>query len=104
MHNVTPQGGFTEIEHSTVDRMEALLRRYPAIDAAEQEELLRFMQKGRIMDKGVLSSRDGMGEKLRAFEAEHASALGLGPLHWVMIGIGVLAFVAICWLIADIGA
>lgn len=103
MHNVTPQSGFTEIDHAAVDRMEALLRRYPAIDPAEQEELLRFVRKGRIIDKGVLSSRDGIGDKLRAFEADHARALGPSPLHWAMIITGVLMVVAICWFIADIG-
>lgn len=104
MDNVKRQSGFTEIDHEVVDRMEALLRRYPAIDATEREALLRFLREGRIIDKGMLSSREGMGDKLRAFETEHAGALGLSPAaNAAMFIIGVLLLAAICWFLADIG-
>ncbi len=63
-----------------------------------------FLRRGRIIDKGMLSSREGMQDRLRQFEAEHSRALGLGPVHYVLIALAIAAFVYGCTLLAGIGA
>jgi hypothetical protein len=60
------------------DRIEALLLRYPEIDQAEEEEILRFLKKGSHLDVGLLCARDRVKPKVEAFRRAHAKRFALG--------------------------
>lgn len=60
------------------DRIEALLLRYPEIDAAEEGEILLFLKKGSHLDVGLLCARDEVKPKVEAFRQAHAKSFALG--------------------------
>jgi hypothetical protein len=88
----------------TRDRAASLLTRYPALSRDESKEVLRFLKSARHLDVGLLSSDDAVRPRLDAFLEDHKKHLGVTALEagWV-IGL-ILAFLAVCWMLWEIGA
>jgi hypothetical protein len=81
------------------ERVTDLLGRYPGLSESEVREVLTFLKTGRHLDVGLLTSNDRIRPKLDQFMDDHKShfrvKLGEGAL---LVG-GIIAFLAIAWLV-----
>ena len=86
------------------ERAEQLLRNYPDADAAEIDEIARFLGKGPFLEVHRLTSGEELAVKVAAFKAAHPShfALSLKEYAWVvLVVLGPL--LVFCWLAWDSG-
>ncbi|MFN3727728.1 MAG: hypothetical protein ACK4SZ_15655 [Allosphingosinicella sp.] len=67
-------------QQSSVQRIEQLLRRYPAIDAPQATELISLIKKAPLREMALMSGRDVVGPNLAAFQREHARQFRPGLL------------------------
>ena len=86
------------------ERAEQLLHNYPDVDAAEIDEIARFLRKGPFLEVHRLTSSEELAVKVAAFKAAHPSrfALSVKDTLWVvLIVLGPL--LTFCWLAWDSG-
>jgi len=88
------------LEHdpARVERMADLFRLYPDIGDAEKAELLLFLRRGRQIEIGMVSARDGIAERLSRFRHDHGEHFRLRPyqiLGFILLVVGPLT--ALAW-------
>lgn len=54
-----------------IDEMEALLRRYPLLDAKETQRCVDYIATAPIAERGALSARPGMADKMAQLRRDH---------------------------------
>ncbi|WP_129794235.1 hypothetical protein [Sphingosinicella sp. CPCC 101087] len=94
---ITTDTAGLEFDEARVEQMAGLLRRYPSLDEADKATLLHFLRKGRQIEIGMVSARDGVAERLAAFRMDHREHFRLGLtqiLGFVALIIGPLAVLA----------
>ena len=90
-------------EGSRRARVGELLRSYPAIDAGETAEILRFLKKGPPLEAALLTTDDQLRDKLRQFRKDHSRHFALGLREYLIVAILVLALAAGLALLWDSG-
>ena len=83
-----------------IDDMEALLRRYPKVDAEETSRILDYLNKAPIMERGALSARSGMAAKMEQVRRDHAKAFRPSILSYLFSAALVIAVVVTAFAIA----
>ena len=91
-------------ERDRIDRIEGLLRRYPALTDDELHEVLAFLRRGSVLEVGLLTGRDDIRSQLDRFRADHKRALSIGVRELAVIAIIVVALLAVAALLWDAGA
>ena len=97
--HTTPARGLP-VDRVRIERIEALLQRYPGLTDPEVHEVLLFLRKGQVLEVGILSSNELVKPQLDRFRADHARDLAIGKRELAIVGIGlliVLAAVAMLW-------
>lgn len=84
MSNTNTHGQF---DAERIDRMQALLERYPALDAADADEIAAFLRSGPILERGILLSRDGMRARAEALRAARKREFGMSSRDWVVVAV-----------------
>ncbi|MGS1017749.1 hypothetical protein [Allosphingosinicella humi] len=86
------------------ERAEQLLRVYPDVDAAEVDEIARFLRKGPFLEVHRLTSSEELAVKVAAFKAAHPSRFELSLKEYLWVVLVVLGPLLIfCWLVWDSG-
>ena len=79
---------------SRVARMSDLLRRYPAIDDREREQLLGFLTKGAQEEIVQATHLQGLEQQLRVFRKDHRREFNTDLMGWLpiilMVGVPIL--------------
>lgn len=83
--------------------IERLLNRYPEISAEEADEIILFLRKAPVLDRGLLASTDELRAKLVSFQEQHRKALGLDSRDWIVVAFILLAIILGCLLLWDSG-
>lgn len=83
-----------------IDAMEALLRRYPKVDANETEAILDYLNNAPIIERGTLSARAGMAAKMEQVRRDHAKAFRPSIMSYLFSALLVVAVVATAFAIA----
>ena len=68
---------------SRIARMSDALRRYPAIDDREEEQLLRFLTEGVQEEIVEATHLQGLGPQLARFRKDHRRAFHAGLMGWL---------------------
>jgi hypothetical protein len=92
------------IERVRIERIEALLQRYPGLTDPELHEVLLFLRKGKVLEIGILSSNELIKPQLDRFRADHARDLSIGRRELVIVGIVMLILLAAVALLWNAGA
>jgi hypothetical protein len=86
-----------------IDKVEAILKRYPHVTGDEAERAVAFLVEALILDRGRLSSRPGMAAKMEQIRKDHAQAFRPSRMGYALLALFVLALAAIIWMMANIG-
>ena len=86
-----------------MEQVEDILRRYPKVTGTEFEVAEAFLADAPILQRGLLSSRPGMQAKMEQLRADRPGKFKPSLLGYFVVALGVLTFVALCFLMADIG-
>jgi hypothetical protein len=81
------------------ERVSELLARYPRISGEEVREILNFMLTGRHLEIGLLTSSERLRPQLDAFMEDHQSHFRLKWGEGVAVSAGLVALLAIAWLV-----
>lgn len=92
------------VDREKIDRIAALLARYPGLTDGEIHEILLFLRKGPPLELGLLTSDERIKPKLDAFRKEHGNALSIGIREIVVIAVLLLLLLATVALLWDSGA
>jgi hypothetical protein len=98
---MTYQTTHEEIRAIRVDRERAtdLLERYPRVSREEIREIITFLRTGRHLDVGLLTSNDRLRPNLDAFMHDHKAHFRVKWGEAVAVLAGMIALLAIFWLI-----
>lgn len=100
----TSDTGQRELAHETArQHIEQLLEHYPAITVPEEQEIVRFLRKGPIIDVGMVTSNEALQAKLARFRADHKADFSMRGRDLVVFAVLLVAFVLACWLLWDAG-
>lgn len=91
------------LDTERMDRITALLRRYPGLTDDETSELLQFVRKGPALELGLLSGNEELKPQLDRFRADHARALSIGMREIAVIAVLVIVVVGLVILLWDAG-
>ena len=81
------------------ERVADLLARYPNVTAGESAEILGFLRTGRHLDVGLLTSDLRLKPRLDAFMEDHKSHFQVRWSEGALVVIGIVAIIAIFWLV-----
>jgi len=65
------------VDPGRLAHMEALLKRYPDLVQIERQEIIQFLRKGRLRDRGLLTCNQSISDELEAFRNDHDRELSL---------------------------
>ena len=80
-------------------RTAELVARYPDLSKEETAQVVDFLRNGSSLDIGLLTSQVELRPQLDAFMAEHKKKLQLGIGEATAAVAGIIAFLALCWLV-----
>ena len=81
-----------------VDRMADLLRRYPAIEQEDRQELLTFLTAGPPEEIVQVTYAQGLEPRFRAFRSDHPREFRTGLRGWLpMIVLVLIALLGVAW-------
>ena len=92
------------VDRPRIDRIEALLARYPGLTDPEIHEVLLFLRKGQVLEIGLLTSNETVKPQLDRFRADHARDLSIGKRELAVAGIVLLILLAAVALLWNAGA
>ena len=92
------------VDRARMERVAALIARYPALTDDEIHEALLFLRKGPALDVGLLTGNDEIRPQLDRFRADHHRALSIGVREIAVIAVIVALFLAAVLLLWDWGA
>jgi hypothetical protein len=85
-------------------RAEDLLRHYPNITADEVKELVEFLTRGPIIERGTLSGQEHLQTQLTLLRADHAAEFRMNHREYAIFMVIVAAFLGVCALMWDVAA
>lgn len=91
------------VDRSRLERIEGLLRRYPALTDGEIEDVLLFLRKGPALEIGLLTGNEALRPQLDRFRADHRGELSIGAREIVVIAVILALLVAATALLWDFG-
>lgn len=65
------------VDPGRLAQVESLLKRYPDLVQNERQEILLFLRKGRLRDRGLLTANQSISDELEAFRNDHDRELSL---------------------------
>lgn len=83
-----------------IDEIEALLRRYPLLNAAETQRCVDYIAKAPIADRGSLSARPGMADKMAQLRRDHPKPFRPSLASYAVFGTLIAAVVLSGFLVA----
>jgi hypothetical protein len=86
------------------ERVAHLLSRYPRVSTVESREILDFMQNGRHLEIGLLTSNDNIRPRLDAFMADHAAHFRIKWSESAAVIGAIVIFIAVCWLMWELAS
>ncbi|MCW3835138.1 hypothetical protein ACFQ1E_01220 [Sphingomonas canadensis] len=98
-HQPAPPGTST---NTAIDRIEAILKRYPEVSPEEAAEAERFLAEAPILDRGLLSSRPGMQAKMELLRKHRPKAFAPSMLGRMILLAMILLVVATGFLTANL--
>lgn len=95
----------TAINPSTreIDAVEDILRRYPRVSDDEIDRAVDFLVDAPILERGRLSSRPGMPEKMEQLRRDRPRAFRPSMLGYAGAAVLIAAILAFAIMVADIG-
>ena len=102
--NETTPARSAPVDRVRIERVEALLTRYPALTDGEIHEIILFLKEGPALDVGLLTGTDAIKPQLDRFRTEHARALSIGTRELAIVGIVMLVLLALVALLWNAGA
>lgn len=75
------------VDPGRLAQVETLLKRYPDLVQNERQEIIQFLRKGRLRDRGLLTSNQSISGELEAFRNDHDKELSLGFGEFVAIAL-----------------
>lgn len=84
-------------------RAETLLVTYPAVDAAETAEILRFLKKGPPLEVALMTADDQLKPKLSQLREDHAKEFSPGLKDYLTVAVILIAVIAVLALLWDAG-
>jgi len=85
---------------SAIDGIEALMRRYPLLDAAETRRCVDFIAKAPIAERGALSSRPGMADKMAQLRRDHPAPFRPSLASYAIFGTLIAAILLSGFMVA----
>lgn len=88
---------------SQIDRVEALLERYPDTSEAEGREIGDFLKTATPLEVGLLSANGSVWTKAEQYKADHATLFRTSPWElagWIGLGAIVVLTIVLLW---DVG-
>ena len=85
---------------TTVDAIEALMRRYPLLDAAETRRCVDFIARAPIAERGALSSRPGMADKMAQLRRDHPGPFRPSLASYAIFGTLIAAILVSGFMVA----
>ncbi len=87
------------VEPERLESVEAILRKYPAINANEREVVFSFLRKGAMRDRDMLTFNMELADALNAFKRDNGRELSLNMRElFVIWGIVALAIASAIWI------
>jgi len=83
-----------------VDEIEMLMRRYPLLNAAETQRCIDFIAKAPIAERGALSSRPGMAEKMGQLRRDHPKPFRPSLASYAVFGTLIVAMLVSGMMVA----
>jgi hypothetical protein len=83
-----------------IDEIEALLRRYPHLNAAETQRCIDYVAKAPIADRGSLSARPGMADKMAQLRRDHPKPFKPSLASYAVFGTLIVAVVLSGFMVA----
>ena len=83
-----------------IDEIEALMRRYPLLDAAEKQRCVDFVATAPIAERGALSSRPGMADKMAQLRRDNPKPFKPSLASYAIFGTLIFAIVLSGFLVA----
>ena len=85
---------------SPIDEVELLLRRYPLLNERETQRCIDFIAGAPIAERGALSSRPGMADKMNQLRNDHPSPFKPSLASYAMFGTLILAILVSGFMVA----
>lgn len=86
---------------SASTRIIDLLARYPHVSGAEAAEIADYLKKARYVEVERIRTDDSLRDQLDLFISKHRHALRPSAVDIVSMVAITIAFLAICWLLAQ---
>ena len=102
-YNETKSNHTRPVDRERLERIERLLKRYPALTDGEIEDVLLFLRKGPTLEIGLLTGNEGLRPKLDHFRADHRGELSIGAREIAAIAVIVALLVVAVALLWDFG-
>lgn len=83
-----------------IDEIEALLHRYPRLNAAETQRCVDYIAKAPIADRGSLSARPGMADKMAQLRRDHPKPFKPSLASYAVFGTLIAAVVLSGFMVA----
>ena len=88
------------IDGSWLEHIVSLLTRYPDINRDEANEIVGYLRKGPVLDRGILTGLEPTRDKLAQFRHAHRRELGLQTIDYMVamaIIVAVILVSTILW-------
>ena len=82
------------VDPGRLAQVESLLKRYPDLVQNERQEIIQFLQKGRLRDRSLLTTNQSISDELEAFRNDHDKELSLSGGEFFMIASIIMLTVA----------
>lgn len=83
-----------------IDEIEGLLRRYPLLNAAEKQRCVDFIASAPIAERGSLSARPGMANKMAQLRRDHPKPFRPSLASYAVFGTLIVAVVMSGFMVA----
>lgn len=93
-----------QVDHELIERMAALLARYPDIPDTQRDALVAFLSRGPLIERGTLLGRPGMSARYELLERRERRAFGMSAQGLLVILGLIVAVVGAAILLWDFGA
>lgn len=89
----------TTSDPDLLKQVEEIMARYPETTASENDKVIDFLKRGKMLDRGLLASNDRLAPRLAEFHRDHQRKLAIGHREYAVLAFVLLAVLALCaWL------
>lgn len=87
------------VDADRLAQIESLLSQYPNLNQDERQQILQFLRKAPILDRGLLTGNQSVAWALEAFRHDHDKELSLGWREFLMVAaVAVLFLIVVAFL------